>query len=55
MNRKGCELKKNAMGLYDLTMYDDNGNLVVDLKNVTFSRAVCEIEGRMYINHATFD
>lgn len=46
-----CKLVKNAIGLYDLTIKDERGAVIVDVKNVYFSRAVAIIEENMYADN----
>lgn len=46
-----CKLVKNAIGLYDLRIKDVEGAVIVDVKNVYFSRAVGIIEENMYADN----
>ena len=46
-----CKLVKNAIGLYDLRITDAEGAVIVDVKNVYFSRAVGIIEENMYADN----
>lgn len=43
------KLVKNAIGLYDLTITDQHGTVIEDIKNITFVRAVGIIEEQMYL------
>lgn len=43
-----CKLVKNSLGLYDLKITDEHGDVIVDVKNVYFSRAVGIIEENIY-------
>lgn len=51
--RRGCVLQKNSLGLYDLTVNDESGAIVMDVKNITFYRAVSILEENMYLNGRT--
>ena len=42
------EMRKNGKGLYDLKIRDEAGELIVDVKNITFHRAVNIMEENMY-------
>ena len=46
-----CKLIKNSIGLYDLRITDAEGAVIVDVKNVYFSRAVGIIEENMYADN----
>lgn len=46
-----CKLLKNSIGLYDLRITDAEGAVIVDVKNVNFSRAVGIIEENMYADN----
>lgn len=48
--RRGCVLQKNALGLYDLRVNDESGAIVMDVKNITFYRAVSILEECMYLS-----
>lgn len=50
VNRRS-KLYKNELGLYDLNIKDERGEIIVDVKNVTFLRAVSIIEEYMYIGN----
>lgn len=47
MNRQVCKMQKNDSGLYDLLITED-GYTVADVRNITFQRAVVEIEDHMH-------
>ena len=51
--RRECLLRKNDRGGYDLQIFNENGRPAVNLKNITFRRAVSIIEDRMYQNGGT--
>lgn len=42
------KLVKNGIGLYDLTITDQHGTVIEDIKNITFGLAVGIIEESMY-------
>ena len=44
------KLVKNGIGLYDLTITDQHGTVIEDIKNITFVRAVGIIEEQMYLS-----
>lgn len=46
--RRGCKLVRNEIGLYDLQINDELGYIIVDVRNITFLRAIAIIEERMY-------
>ena len=46
-----CKLVKSGIGLYDLRITDADGAVIVDVKNVYFSRAVGLIEENMYADN----
>ena len=46
------KLVKNQLGLYDLTITDETGTVIVNVKNITFNCAVAIIEESMYTRRA---
>lgn len=46
---RGCYLEKNNLGLYNLQINDESGRIVVNVRNVSFLRAVSILEENMYL------
>ena len=46
--RNECKLTRNDRGLYDLLIRNADGMVAMDIKNITFRRAVTIIENNMY-------
>lgn len=45
--RKSCEIKKNAFGLYDIQVKDESGRITTDIRGVTLARAIRVLENSM--------
>lgn len=50
---RGCALERSNLGLYNLRVNDESGRIVVDVRNVSFMRAVSILEENMYLSGRT--
>lgn len=50
---RGCTLEKTNLGLYNLRVNDESGRIIVNVRNVSFMRAVSILEENMYLSGRT--
>lgn len=46
---RSCVLEKNNLGLYDLRINEEDGRILVNVRNVSFLRAVSILEENMHL------
>lgn len=50
---RGCVLERTDLGLYNLKVNDESGRIIVNVRNVSFLRAVSILEENMYLSGRT--
>jgi len=49
MERRSCKLEKDSTGvLYNVKIFGEHGEVLTEVKSVTFARAVCFMEDYMH-------
>jgi hypothetical protein len=46
--KRSCKLEKSDFGLYNVRITGEQGEVITDVRSVTFAKAVCVIEDYMH-------